>query len=559
MPTLLQQGLPALAIAYISVAGLACEGAPARSKPWRHDRARPAPPDRPQPVAAAERDELEHLRRRASTLRVHLPSDPRHLNPLAPPTLWGRRITRPTVYESLLRYAPPDEAGGVGGYEPGLAAAWRVGAGGREIWVELREDVSFHDGSRMVAADVQFSVDSARQPGAEAAELPELLRDVAAVEIVSPSAVRVRLHRPSGYALRALAEVPIVPAAVYRRRVVAARGPVVGTGPFRLDSWTEAGIALARFDGYWGAPPALERIEFALDLDAASALTAARRGELDIVPALIPSHYPEQAEAPGIAGVFSPLRLHPVVLRYVALGQRRPPLDDPRVRRAVALSIDRAALIREAYDDLARAAAGPVWPGGPGDGREPPAPGFEPATAAALLDAAGWRDDNGDGTRERGGERLQVAMLALTDSEGADREAVKLALSQAGFFVEERRGSAAVLANRLRVGDFGIALVEWSSLADTDLAPLVSSRGADNFGGFADPRVDAALDALRLAADPAARRPLIDALGALLAEATPFAPLVVPEPYGLVHRRVRGVRVWDGWIDLVGLSLAREP
>jgi peptide/nickel transport system substrate-binding protein len=540
---------------------MSCDGAPARSKPWRHERtATPAPAEaRPAIVVAAERDALELKRRRASTLRVHMRSDPRHLNPLVAPTRWGRRITRATVFETLIRYAAPDDPEGVGRYEPGLARSWRVDPTGRELRLELREGVRFHEGGAMTALDVQFSIDSARHPHSEATHLEDLLRDVAAVEIVSPTTLRVRLHRPNGYVLRALAELPILPASVYERRLEARRGPVVGTGPYRLASWTETDVTLERFDDYWGSPPAIERIEFVYEPDAAAALTAAKRGELDVLPSMIPEHYPEQTNAAGISGVFSPLRLRPPTLRYLALGQRRPPLDDPRVRQAVALSIDREALVREVYGGLARAAAGPVWPGGPGDGAEPPASRFDPAAAAALLDAAGWRDDDGDGTRERGGERLQLALLALPDEAGADRDAVERALTRLGFFVEQRRGSAAVLMNRLREGEFGVALVEWRELTDTDLSPLLSSRGSLNYGGFRDLRIDAALDALRLAPDPAARRPLATALGALVAESIPFAPLVVLEPYGLVHRRVRGVRVWDGWVDLVSLSLARDP
>src|SRR5690606_4301055 len=116
-----------------------------------------------------------------------------------------------------------------------------------------------------------------------------------------------------------------------------------------------------------------------------------------------------------------------------------------------------------------------------------------------------------------------------------------------------------VLANRLRAGDFDLAFVHWQSAVDQDLAPLLESGGALNFGRFSHPRVDALLAGLRNVWEPAMRAPRVAELGQALAETWPMAPIVAPDPYGLIHRRVQGAVVWDGWLVLRALALAPEP
>ncbi len=559
MPTTLEQASrPAVLLTALALAVAACEGAPARSKPWRHASEELVEIPTPGLLVQARQDQLDARRRRATTLRIHMDAEPAHLNPLAAPSVWAVRVTRDTVYETLVRYQPPASGDGPGRYEPGLAKSWKLGSGKRSIRLDLRDDVRFHSGNKLTSVDVQFSIDMARSSRVKAEHLRRQLADVTAVELVGPRAVRIRLSRPNGYVLRALAELPIVPRAVYRGKLKPRKGPVVGSGPYKLDSWKDGRIRLTRNPDYWGEAPAIETIDFVHEPDAAKALTAARRGELDVIPALIPEHYPDQAEAPAIQADFALLRLRPVVLRYLAVAHRSPPLDDVRVREAVARLVDRVDLIESLHGGMARAVGGPIWNGGPGDGRGVGAPAFDPPRARGLLDAAGWTDEHEIGRRSRDGERLHVALLALPSGDVEEREHIIKNLREAGFFVEVRRGNAAVLMNRLETGDFDLALLEWNASVDTDLFPLVGARGKLNFGKFKDDAVEAILDRLRAAQTPAARAKILPELADRLADTWPIIPILAPDPVGLVHRRVRGVRVWDGWIQLRHLSLARE-
>src|SRR5262249_1975212 len=145
--------------------------------------------------------------------------------------------------------------------------------GGANIRFLLRSGVTFHDGKPVTPADVQFSIDASRRRNAR---LRAALANVTAVDGWGTRDVRVVLKRPSGYILRALAEVPIVEEALYKpeaTRAQRARAPV-GTGPYRLTRWDKGErLLLERSPSYWGPPPAIEAVEFDVIGDGARALT----------------------------------------------------------------------------------------------------------------------------------------------------------------------------------------------------------------------------------------------------------------------------------------------
>jgi peptide/nickel transport system substrate-binding protein len=426
---------------------------------------------------------------------------------------------------------------------------------GLEIRIELEPGVTFHDGHPLTTSDVQFTLDAIRDPRRGVDQLRPMLDDVAAIELVTSHELRLLLKRPSGWVLRALAEIPILPMHVYDGSLVAG-GALIGTGPWKLASNKGGVVHLTRNEHYWAGAPAIADLEFVYEPDAAVALREAKRGELDIIPTLIPAHWPEQANAPGIVARFVPLELATPRLRYLAFNAQRAPLDDPRVRHALALLVDRRTIAKRVFDGLARPALWPVWPGGLVSGPEPIVPEFDPAGAAKLLDAAGWIDSEPkDGIRDRAGKQLRLVMI------GADKPALKDAAGppqklERDYFIEAARRIGVVI--ELKTGNEGWLEKRYADQTQ-DLAELVWSGMVDGDPGaqlaHASPRIDRALDALAAAWDPAERKRLAPELVAGLAEAWPMAGIVADAPHGLVAKRLQGVRVWDGWIDLSQLSL----
>jgi peptide/nickel transport system substrate-binding protein len=564
-------------VAVTALAGAGCDGAPARPKPWRHVAA-PAPTEADAGAGggagagagiagaarAAAEARAESRRRRTHTLRIRLESDPNHLNPLLDIDRAGLEVVEDTVFESLIRYRPAAAgAGDAGGaYLPGLAERWTVLAGGTEIRLTLRPGVSFHDGHACDAGDVQFSLDQARGAGSRSPRLRLALADVAAVEVWGPRDVRLALRRPNGYVLRALAEAPILPRHLYGGSDMArnprSRAPV-GTGPYRFAGWTKGErLVLTANDKYWGVAPAIPDVEFLVIADAARALALARQGDVDILPSLNAAYWPEEAGAPAARGALREVDLAAPQVRALLVNARRPPWDDPKVREATSLLLDRGKISDEIHRRLTRPVAGLVWPGGLGDATGPP-PRFDPARARALLDEAGWSAGAG-GLRERGGQKLHAALLAAAEPRpDSERDAVAAALRQAGFLVEVRPLEAAALLLRLQAGEFDAALIEIRGRVDDDLSPYFATRGSLNWGGFSSRDVDGALAAVREAWDPADRRARLGTLAALLDDSSSLIALGVARPRGLVARRVAGLVPWDGWFAIRQLGLDPDP
>ncbi len=541
-----------------------CES-PARVKPWRHapdptTEAKQAPES---PVLADPPNEAAVLASRTHTLRIHVDADPGRLTPVVGPSLWAKRITVGTIFEPLLRYVPPD-AHGPARYTGRLARSWRVMPSGTEIRIELQPGVTFHDGRFLSSSDVQFTLDALRTPRRGADHLRSMLDDIEAVELIAPLELRLRLKRPSAWVLRALAEVPILPAHIYDGSLLGG-GALIGTGPWKVASSKGSVIHLVKNDKYWGAAPAIADIEFVIERDAAVALTAAKRGELDIVPALVPAHWPEQASAPGLAASFEPLQLAPPRMRFFELNATRPLLGDARVRHALSLLIDRRTIAKRVFDGLARHANWPIWPGGPVDGAEGPVPEFDPEAAAKLLDAAGWVDSDKDGIRDQGpAQQLKLVLLGVEkpppkDTSGppqkTERDYFVEAARRAGVIIEVKTGGQSWVEKKLGEGQWDINEVEWIGRVDMDISPLVAGRGPTR---PAQPRVDRVLDAMEQAWDPAERGKLAKELVQALEESWPILGIIADAPQGLVHRRVQGVKVWDGWIDLSQLRLVAD-
>ncbi len=536
--------------------GGACD-APARVKPWRHapDPTTEAATQPRSPALANATGDAEVRAARGHTLRIHVDADPGRLNPLLSPSTWTRRIGHGTMFESLIEYAPPEPGQTAGRYAPGLARSWRVMPSGTEIRIELQQGVTFHDGRPMTSSDVQFTLDAIRDPRRGVDHLRRMLVDVFAVELITTYEVRLVLLRPSGYVLRALAEIPILPMHVYDGSLHAG-GALVGTGPYKLGSNKGGIVHLTRYPKYWGAPPAIEDVEYVHQPDAAIALKDAKRGDLDVIPSLVRAHWPEQASAPGIAASFRALELGSSRLRYLAFNTTRPPLDAPQVRHALALLVDRRTIAKRVFDGLARPALWPVWPSGFVNAAEPAVPDFDPAGAAKLLDAAGWLDSDKDGIRDKDGKQLRLTMLGTDKPPPRDpsappdklpRDYFVEAARKMGVVIEVKTGGESWVEKKFDDASFDLAEVSWTSVVDWDLRPVI--------GGTGNPAVERTLDAMGEAWDPAERTRLADDLVGALGEAWPVAGIVADAPQGLVHRRVLGLRVWDGWFDVASLRL----
>ena len=336
------------------------------------------------------------------------------------------------VLEPLARHAPD------GQIVPWLARAVPTAENGgiapdmTAITWQLRDDLRWSDGSPLTARDVAFTWEYCTAPGVGCAQADKF-RDVVAVEAPDPHTVRIRFSAPKPYPYGPFvgAQAPILQAAQFANCLGAAAPSCtqanfapIGTGPFRVTEFRANDAATFEANPHYRHParPAFARL---LLKGGGSAQQAGRAvletGEFDyawnlqLAPDML-----KAMEARGRGAIVTAFGT--LVERLVfnltdpdpALGEARsttahphPILSDPNVRQALALALDRRMLVEIGYGAAGRTTCN-LLPAPPAYASERTA-GCEAQdldAARALLEAAGWRDSDGDGVRDRDGRRL---------------------------------------------------------------------------------------------------------------------------------------------------------
>jgi peptide/nickel transport system substrate-binding protein len=477
------------------------------------------------------------------TLHVHLEGEPPHLNPLQDQLQVIQRVVGNLVYETLIECQENQ-------YRPGLAESWDVSPDGERITVKLRNGARWHDDRLVSGVDVQATFEPLLRAGSHQALLHAMLEDVEGVDVLPERAARFRLRRPSDLALRALCEIPILPAEILRKSSSAVtqigRQPV-GTGPFRFASWERGKrIRLVRSrPAEPPRPPFLDDIVFEIDGDGSRAMVRTRRGEIDILPRVLDVLYPDQVTPATLRDTLELWWLTPDRYSFIVPNHRRGPLGDARFRQALSLLWDRARFADEIHHDLARPIGAPTF------SRVPPDP-LDRKQAIALLEAAGFRDTDGDGVRDVGGVPIRLTFLLPSGARSLAAEARGFALDlrRAGLLLDTAVVDANTLQARLDRGDFDLAILTWDGRPDEDPRPLFGSQGQLSFIGYHPDRLQPLLEELRLAASPVMRIPILQRIGEWLAGERPIIFLYRHDVPALVAKRVHGLAGVGDRLDL---------
>ena len=493
----------------------------------------------------------------SSKARVWMDVEPAHLNPLIAPDEWCFRIALGPIYEPLFAV---DAAGRA--VPGGLAAAVQESADRLAIEVTLRDGARWHDGRPVASSDVSFTYEAILDPANGLDPLRRELADLHMVELSAsrPRVVRVRNHRPNAFLAGVLSEIPVLPRHVFfseRKKIdwlrhAASRRPV-GSGPYRLHEWKRGSrIVLRRVED---AGPvragALQEIVFYAEPDGAVALGQLRRDEIDVLSRVLPIHYPGEALTPLVLKRFREIRVRPGRFALLLLNVRRGPLQDARVRRALASAIDRGALLTDVRKGLGRLVAVPGLDGAV------PLP-HDVAAAGRLLDEVGLRRATADGPRLAGGRPWRMELLAAARAPVAEEQTRRIAtdLAKTGISATPRFIEQVDLFGRLRKGAFDAAMLTFATRQGGDLSPLIGSGGAVNYGGFSDPGIDAALEAVRRLAPGPPREAAWLHMGRLVEEKQPVVFLYALEEAVLVRRTLLDVAPSGDWLDLLRATVA---
>lgn len=450
---------------------------------------------------------------------------------------------------------------------PGCAESWTTSDDGLVWTFRLRPGLQWSDGRPLTATDFQYSFRRMLDPRTAftfAARLYSLKNaklvnggklPPAELGVAAPDArtLVLTLEHPAPYLPEVLASYSS-PSPRHAIEALGAEwtrpGRMVSNGPFTLAEWVpNSHVKLVKNPRFYDAAKVqLGAVQHVTVDSAATAVRRFRAGELDIV-LVVP---PEQIDWARV-NLPKELRVGPGFgIEHVAFNVRRPPFDDPRVRRALALAVDREALTSK----VLRSGEVPAY------GIVPPRASHYPAPARA--DFATWTPTQRLAEARRllaaagyGPSKPLRVRLAFTNGDVPRRVAVTLAAmwKQAGVETTLEPGEAKAALAAVQRGEFESFRYQWLS-GTTDPASfmerfLSDARGV-NVAGYANPAFDALYARAERTRDLAARAELFRQAEAMVLADMPVAPL-----YFYAGRRLVSQRV-TGWTDSVrGIHLSR--
>ncbi|WP_182084771.1 ABC transporter substrate-binding protein [Aureimonas sp. ME7] len=460
------------------------------------------------PVRADPKDHL--------TLAMSI--EPSGLDPtVAAPVAIGQVVWQ-NVFQGLTRI---DEAGTV---LPQLAREWTASDDGRTITFHLRDDVRFQNGVRFDSATAKFTLDRAR---GEASTNPQkqFFEVIERIETPDASTLVLHLKERSANLLYWLAW----PAAVMVEPGTAEtnRAQPVGTGPFRVAEWRPGDkVVLERIDDYWNkdAVPSLGTAEFRFIKDAQAQAAAIRSGSVDAIPEFAaPELYKTFEGSPQLSTVVGHTELKVVA----GMNLRRKPFDDPRVRKALMMAVDRTALVEAAWSGYGEPIGSHYTPNDPGFVDLAAKVPYDPDGAKALLAEAGYPDGFTATIRS---PQMSYATRSSEILQGFLAEiGVTLNIVPTDF--------PAVWVDQVLKGhNFDMTIVAHAEPLDIGIYAR-----PDYYFGYRSQAFDAANMAAETAADDAARLAAYGRAQEILAEDLPALYLFAMPKLGLWDRRVKGL------------------
>lgn len=268
------------------------------------------------------------------TISIGMVLEPPNLDPTSGAAAAIDEVTYANIFEGLTRFGPD------GSVRPALAEKWEVSDDGKVYTFTLNHNVKFHDGSDFNAADVVFSLDRARAPESTNAQ-KALFTNIDKVEAPEPFLVKVTLRAADGNFPFNLAWGDAV--IVSEESAGTNATHPVGTGPFKFVDWVKGDrVDIERNADYWGTPAKLASATFRFISDPTAAFAAVMAGDVDAFPNFPAPETLAQFENDSRFKVLVGTTEGEVIL---GLNNKKAPLDDIRVRKAIAHAIDRQELI----------------------------------------------------------------------------------------------------------------------------------------------------------------------------------------------------------------------
>ena len=400
-----------------------------------------------------------------------------------------------SVYDTLIFLNPE-----TGKFVPGLADSWTISPDGLTYLFTLRRDVIFHDGTPFNAQAVVANLDRIRDPDNLSQKAVFMLGPLEEVEIIDDYTVAIHLSEPYAPLLDSLSDVYLgmaSPTALETWGLADYQFNQVGTGPYRFVEYIPNDrLTLARNPDYAWAPSIyqqsqaeIENIIFRFYEDPSTRAFALESGEIDIIGE-VPPH---DATRLSVDDDFS---LYPVSIpgqpMQFFFNTQLTPTDDVIVRRALIHAVDRSYAVNTVFGVYSTVAHSPFSANAFNFESQDLNLNYDPTTAMALLEAAGWTDEDGDGIRSK--DNVPLELRIVSPPWGSNSEIAQLIRADwetigASVILEVAPGFGPLKEAQTQ-GEYHAIGINFFGTDPDLLRSFFSSDGLYNWTGFADPEQD---------------------------------------------------------------------
>jgi ABC-type transport system substrate-binding protein len=442
--------------------------------------------------------------------------------------------------------------------QPDLAERWSLSDDKRTYTFTLRQDARFADGTPITTEDVRYSLERATDPAlarflpAQAyltdivgvrEKLAGTASEISGIEVLDDDTIALTIDRPKSYFLSKLVHPT---AYVIDHRAVEAGGETWteqpnGSGPFVIEEWEhDRTLVIMRNVNYYGNLARLDRVTLLMGAAASNPLVLYEQGKIDVtyVGSFALDRVRDENNPLSKELVSSPQ----LSLAYMGMNTTIPPFDDPKVRQAFTMLIDRERLAEVTLNGSAIPARGILPPGMPGYNPDLPEPEADIEQAKQLLRESTY-----------GGAENLPPVVIYGDWAGVMRD---IAEEELGINVEVRSfesfGEFLDELNENEIPMFGTGWVADYPDPENFLDLLFRSGGLENHMAYANPDVDALLDEAASERDEERRWELYREAEKMILADAPVIPLYHNVEYMLVKPYVKGLVLTP--MDILDLS-----
>jgi peptide/nickel transport system substrate-binding protein len=425
-----------------------------------------------------------------------------------------------------------------------LARDIKIDAANLTITFALQDNVKFHNGKDLTSADAKYTLDALfKSGGYKAASFYDSVdgqkqQHITSIETPDPKTLVLKVSRPAliNQTLSNLVTIPIIPEGTIEQQKTAP----IGTGAFKFAAFDQANnlVSLEANPNYWEGAPKIQKVNVKTVTDANALQAELQSGRVDLVP------NPTNISADTFNTLGKSPNLQIVQgdgsnIRYIGFNVTEKPLDNIKMRQAIAYAIDREKIIRELLGGQAKVAHS-ILPEASWAYSAPVKYNYDPARSKQLLQEAGYK-----------GEMIRFKYLSGSSAVSLYSQVIQDSLKNAGINVEIETLEDNTLREQLKQGQFQMNTAQWiggnqdpiflRDLFDSDEFPDKKANGR-NRSRYSNPEFDKIVREAVNTTDKARAAELYAKAQEIVANDLPYLPLWYPANMVIASKRMNNIK-----------------